>query len=115
MSFVELLDAGERVGRKDHQCFDCYRPIRKGCLHSFSVCKYEGSVYTIRSHSDCYKANDFYRKFHGLRDFDFDIDGIPPLADMISDAGEYEVDHAMLRGYYPHVVCRLELSDQNRG
>lgn len=112
MSYVQLLEDGERVGRRDHQCFDCYRPIRKGERHRFSTCAYEGRVYTIRSHCDCYQASDFYRKFHGLRLCDFDIDGIPPLADMISDAGEYHLDHEMLRGHFPHVVCRLEFSDQ---
>lgn len=112
MGYVELLNYGERKGRKDRQCFDCYRPIRKGQMHRFSTCAYEGSVYTLRQHIDCHKASDFYRKFHGLRDCDFDIDGIPPLADMISDAGEHKLDHAMLRGRFPHVVCRLEYSDQ---
>lgn len=115
MSYVELLDSGERVGRKVHQCFDCYRPIPKGVEHHFSTCVYEGSAYTLRSHCDCHDANAYYREFHGLRIQDFDIDGIPPLADMISDAGEYLIDHSMLRGYFPHVVCRLELSDQLAG
>ena len=111
MSMPELIDEGERVGRKAHQCFDCYRPIPKGLPHFFSTIRGDG-MYTLRFHRDCRAATDFYMKRAGLRIGDFDWDGIPPLADMISDGGEFDLDCAMLRGYFPHVVCRLEFSNQ---
>jgi hypothetical protein len=61
---------------------------------------------------DCYSASDFYRKFHDFDVWDFDMEGIPPLADMISDAGEFKADMWLLRGHFPHVVCRLEFFEQ---
>lgn len=112
MTYVQLLDEGVRVNRKPHRCFDCYKIIPKGSPHKFQSCAYEGRAYTIRQHVDCAEASEFYRKFHGLRDWDFDIDGIPPLADMISDAGEHESDFSMLRGRFPHVTCRIEFRYQ---
>jgi hypothetical protein len=109
-SYIEILNQGRRKARKDHQCYDCYRPIRRGDLHSFGTYKYD-DVYTIRHHIDCMEASEFYRKSHDFSYYDF-CDGIPPLADMISDAGERELDYNLLRGHYPHVVCRMEYSKQ---
>jgi hypothetical protein len=106
---IEVINEGHRTGRKAHQCFDCYREIPKGEAHFFQTCKYD-HVYTLRQHDDCRAASEFYREFHNLH-WDF-YDGIPPLADMISDGGEMELDHALLRGHFPHVVCRLELANQ---
>lgn len=110
MSYVTLLNDGTRQGRKPHQCFDCYRTIPAGHEHRFSTCKYD-HVYTLRMHLDCTAASEFYRKKVGLSDWDFD-DGIPPLADIISDGGEFAADCDMLRGRFPHVVARLELTEQ---
>ena len=104
------MNSGRVVGRKSHQCYDCYRAIPKGVSHDFATFKYD-DIYTLRWHDDCKKASEYYMEFHGLRFNDFD-DGIPPLADMINDMGERDIDHSMLRGKFPHVVCRLELSDQ---
>lgn len=110
MSYIHVLNEGVRKARKEHQCFDCYRPIPVGEDHFFQTCKSD-HVYTLRQHKDCRAASDFYRKFHKLPDWDFD-DGIPPLADMMRDYGERELDLAMLRGHFPHVVCRIEWHEQ---
>lgn len=107
---IDELNRGRVKGRKAHQCFDCYRMIPKGEEHDFATLKYD-YIYTLRWHDDCRKASEFYLKFHGLGFYDFS-DGFPPLADMISDAGESEADFSILRGRFPHVVCRLELNDQ---
>lgn len=107
---IEVLSEGTRKARKEHQCFDCYRPIVKGQVYAFQTCKYD-DVYTICQHQDCRAASEFYRKSSGLSFWDFD-DGIPPLMDIISDGGEYEADYNYLRGYFPHVVCRLEWHEQ---
>ena len=109
-AYIKILGQGLRVARKQHRCFDCYRPIRKGESYHFGTYKYD-DVYTLHHHIDCRAASDFYQKFHGLKYNDFD-DGIPPLSDMISDGGEREIDHATLRGHFPHVVCRMEYTDQ---
>ena len=110
MSYVRLLDSGVRKARRPHQCFDCYRTIPVGEVYAFSTCKYD-HVYTIFQHIDCRDASDHYRAIAGLRDYDFD-DGIPPLADIIRDGGEFRTDVDGLRGHYPHVACRLDLNEQ---
>ena len=103
---VEEIASGERRARKPHRCFDCYRTIPKGAMHHYFTVKYDG-VYTLHSHSDCHAAaleytSDWYA-------FDYD-DGIPPLANMISDSGEFQAECDRMRGYFPHVVARLELT-----
>lgn len=106
---IQELHRGQRKARKRHQCFDCYRDIVPGTVYNFGTFKMD-YVYTIKQHTDCAAASDFYRKFH---DLDYDCyDGIGPLADTISDGGEYKIDFDMLRGRFPHVVCRLELNEQ---
>ena len=109
MSYIETLNMGQRTARKAHQCYDCYRMIQKGELHQFGTFKYD-DVYTIRHHVDCYAASAFYIKFHDMRPYEM-YDGIQPLKDMISDGGESAIDYGMLRGRFPHVVCRMELGD----
>tara|TARA_R110002126_G_scaffold16615_1_gene66274 strand:+ start:2809 stop:3174 length:366 start_codon:yes stop_codon:yes gene_type:complete len=106
---IETLDRGTRKARKPHQCYDCYRMIAPGEVYEFGTFKYD-DVYTLKHHPDCMAASAHYIKFHGTY-YDH-YEGIQPLADMISDGGEFKLDHAMLRGHFPHVVCRLELSDQ---
>lgn len=108
MSYPVEIDQGERTARKPHQCFDCYRTIPAGERHYYFTGK-DGGIYTIRSHLDCHAAADEYIKRGYPSDY---WDGVPPLADMISDGGEFELDCNSLRGTFPHVVTRLELGEQ---
>ena len=111
MSYPEEINRGERTGRKEHQCFDCYRMIPAGKRHYFFTGKSDGEIYTLRSHIDCHAASDHYNSEDG-----FDLwDGVPPLRDMLSDSGEFEADCNMLRGHFPHVVFRLEWIEQIAG
>lgn len=110
MSYITVLNEGRRKARKPHQCFDCYRTIPVGEVHAFQTCKYD-HVYTIRQHTDCFEASEHYRTTAGISPWDYD-EGIPPLKDIIIDGGEFELDMARLRGRFPHVVCRLEISEQ---
>lgn len=112
MGCVLLIDEGVRVARKKHQCFDCYRPIYPGEEYYHATCTYEGQIYSIKQHTDCRAASEFYRKFIEFDVWSFDMDGIPPLADMISDGGEFVSDMDLLRGRFPHVVARMEYRDQ---
>lgn len=43
-----------------------------------------------------------------------DDEGIPPLRDQWIDSGEYRYECDNWRGFYPHVVARMELTDQLR-
>ena len=112
MSYATILDSGTRTARKEHLCFDCGRPIVPGAKYLFQVNTYEGCT-TIKQHPDCADASEHYRIAAGLLMSDF-WDGIPPLTEMISDGGEFDLDCALLRGHFPHVVCRLEFSRQKR-
>ena len=44
----------------------------------------------------------------------YDDEGFPPLRDDWCDSGEYENECNNMRGLYPHVVARMELTDQLR-
>lgn len=112
MSYVEVLNRGTRKARKEHQCFHCYRPIVKGEVYEFSTNKYD-YVYTLCAHKDCNEAALFYMDKIGTPSWDWE-DGYPPLADQISDNGEWDIDLNHIRGHFPHVTCRLEFHGQVR-
>jgi hypothetical protein len=59
-------------------------------------------------HTDCREAAlDYIR--HGYEP-DY-YDGIPPLHEMIWN-GDGQRDLDAMRGFWPHVVCRIELTHQ---
>ncbi|WP_300440242.1 hypothetical protein [uncultured Mameliella sp.] len=106
---IEVLAQGERRARKPHQCFDCYRKIGVGELHGYGTYKYD-DVYTLRYHLDCKKAAWAFFDFSGFEPFD---EGYPPLRDALCE-DEYRANIEWLRGRFPHVACRMELTDQLR-
>ena len=106
---IEVLSEGTRTARKPHQCFHCYRQIGPGERYGFQTCKYD-YVYTLKFHLDCEELASECRK---LADF-CDDEGWGPLRDQWCDSGEYESECNSWRGYYPHVVARMELTDQLR-
>ena len=108
---IETLASGERRARKPHQCFDCYRTIQTGERHHFFTGLCDGSAYTLRSHTDCHAAAMDYIADGYPPDYD---DGVPPLADMIGDSGEFQAECDRMRGFFPHVVARLELNRATR-
>jgi hypothetical protein len=107
--YVTVLDQGTRKAKKRHQCFHCYRDIVPGQTYGFQTCKYD-HVYTLSWHVDCEQLADECR---AIVDEYWD-DGWPPLRDMWLDSGEYSNECDGWRGFYPHVVARMELTDQLR-
>lgn len=102
------LDRGFRTARKTHECFHCCRDIVPGTKYGFQTNKYD-YVYTISWHLDC-------AALHGETcDGDWDDEGYPGLREMWCDDGEYYTMLEAYRGLYPHVIARLELTDQLRG
>ena len=108
---VQMLNQGIRKARKPHQCFHCYRNIVPGETYGFQTNKYD-HVYTIAWHLDCEELAAKYRR---LAAHDYDDEGWPGLRDEWCDSGEYRTECNAWRGHYPHVVARMELSDQLRG
>lgn len=106
---IEILGHGTRKARKEHQCWNCYRPIEKGTEYNYGTFKYD-DVYTIKSHKDCQDAASYHFQDYSYYDF---CDGYPPLLDHIND-GEGQIDIDALRGHFPHVACRLEFHSQKR-
>lgn len=110
MSAILLSEAHPRA-RKHHQCFHCYRSIALGEVHRKSTLKYDG-VYTLRMHLDCDALWDRYMKDNGLSYWGDFPDGSPPLANEFVDSGEFHMLCDAYRGYFPHVVARLEFNNQ---
>ncbi len=107
---VVTLDQGVRIAKKPHQCFHCYRDIAPKQAYGFQTNKYD-YVYTLCWHLDCEKLASHCR---ALADWYGDDDGWGPLRDMWKESGEYERECETWRGMYPHVVARMELTDQLR-
>lgn len=105
-----VLDQGVRTARKSHQCFHCYRDIAPGHEYGFQTNKYD-YVYTLSWHLDCDKLAT---ECHRLAGWPYDEEGYSPLRDEWCDSGEYASECTNWRGLYPHVVARMELSDQLR-
>ena len=107
---VVTLSEGTRRARKPHQCFHCYREIPERSVHGYQTNKYD-YVYTIRYHLDC---EDLASKCRRLSDMWGDEEGWGPLRDQWCESGEYQSECDTWRGLYPHVIARMELSDQLR-
>ena len=108
---VKTINQGTRTARKHHQCFECYRSIAPKTAYGFQTNVYDGAVYTLAWHLDCQECAHEYRKIGGMR---YDDEGFPPLRDEWCESGEYERECGWWRGLYPHVVARMELTDQLR-
>lgn len=107
MSDITVLCDKRVRARKHHKCFHCYRSIVPGESHQKQTNKYDGSVYSLRFHDDCQACFDQYLQDSGMRHYDF-YDGYPPLHDHWSDSGEIQSLCDQYRGYFPHVVTRME-------
>ncbi len=107
---VEVLAEGTRKARKPHQCFHCYRHIGVGEIYGYQTCKYD-DVYTLAYHLDC---DALASESRVLSEYRYDDEGCGPLRDEWCDSGEYENECQYWRGFYPHVVARMELTDQLR-
>lgn len=107
---VRTLAEGTRKARKAHQCFHCYREIPVGTVHGYQTNFYD-HIYTLRWHLDCEELASECRSWDDLRD----DEGWGPLRDQWCDNGEYNFECDHWRGQYPHVVARMELTDQLRG
>ena len=103
------LSGGRRRAKKPHQCFHCYRMIGAGEVYWYEVNKYDGHVYELKYHPDCKEAADRYQVYDLYGD-----EGYPPLRDDLAESGEYQWELDRMRGHFPHVVCRMELTDQLR-
>ncbi len=108
---VVVLAQGERTARKHHQCFECYRYIAPSERYGFQSNVYDGSAYTLRWHLDCQECALEYRKICGHT---YEDEGFPPLRDEWCESGEFDRECDWWRGLYPHVVARMELTDQLR-
>jgi hypothetical protein len=106
---VTILNCGTRTARKRHICFHCCRDIVPGTKYGFQTNKYD-DVYTLSWHLDC---EELAKKCRNLCDYAFD-DGWPGLRDEWCDNGEYFAECDAWRGFYPHVIARMELTDQLR-
>ena len=89
------------VARKPHRCDHCGRDIPPGCKYLRQRVIDGGDTWVFRSHEDCHELAV------ELMDGDF-LDGVSPLHEYCSN------EIAEWRGFYPHVVCRFDLSRQLR-
>lgn len=103
---VIIIAEGTRTGRKPHRCFHCQRPIPSGVLHGFQTNKYD-HVYTLRWHLDC---EDLAAQCRDASDYE--EEGWSGLRDEWCESGEYLAECNYWRGFYPHVIARMELTDQ---
>jgi hypothetical protein len=107
---IESLASGTRTARKPHRCFHCCRAIAPGTKYGYQTNKYD-YVYTISWHLDCEKLASEYRELIGQY-YDGDGEGWRGLREDWCDSGEYHINCDDFRGFYPHVIARLELTDQ---
>ena len=108
---VTVLVGSTRKARKYHKCWHCYNAIAPSQVYGYQTNVYDGNVYTLKWHLDCEDCAHECRK---LSDHNYDWEGFPPLRDDWIDSGEYQNECNNWRGFYPHVVARMELIDQLR-
>jgi hypothetical protein len=105
------LASGTRTARKEHWCFHCCRAIELGTSYGYQTNKYD-YVYTLAWHLDC---EELAHKCRLLSGEDYIDEGWPGLRELWCDRGEYYTGCDNWRGFYPHVIARMELTDQLRG
>jgi hypothetical protein len=108
--YLQMLSQGTRKARKVHRCFHCCRDIAPGTVYGFQTNKYE-DVYTIAWHLDCEELAAECRALSGGY---YDDEGWQGLREEWCANGEYYTECDYWRGFYPHVIARMELSDQLR-
>lgn len=107
---ITTLETRTRKAKKSHQCWHCYRTIEVGTRYGLQTNVHDGEVYTLRWHLDCQDCWLECIKVGGI----YCDDGLPPLRDDWIDSGDYRICLDAWRGFYPHVVARMELTDQLR-
>jgi hypothetical protein len=108
-SEVKTIAQGISTARKHHQCFECYRNIAPNQKYGFQTNIFDGRVYTLKWHLDCAACGSEYR----ISSY-YDDDGFPPLRDEWIESGEYKQICNNYHKLFPHVVARMELTDQLR-
>jgi hypothetical protein len=71
------------VARKQHQCWECTRPIEPGTLYRVDFTEYEGRTYSIKAHIECADAGMAL-----ARDMDIQDEGRDSLIEEITASGE---------------------------
>lgn len=106
---ARLLQEGNRVARKHHQCYHCGKYVAPGETYSYQNCVADGTAYRIKWHTDCQELFDRWVTDANLHSYDFD-DGYPPLYEAWSDEGgdAMALNCDFYRGRYPAVVARIE-------
>lgn len=108
MAIAELA-RGTRKTRKPHRCYDCGQALPIGSEVGFFTGAMDGSAYTLYHHPDCEEARHRIIEAMGLKWYDFDDDGQPPLIEILEGEDELAWAAMELRGHLPHVACRLDL------
>lgn len=106
---IMMLECGTRKARKPHKCWHCYRIIEAGTIYGYQANVCDGEVFTLKFHQDCNDCADYYGRINGTL---YGEDGTGPLRDQWADSGDYHICLDAWRGFYPHVVARMELTDQ---
>jgi len=108
---TDIITSGRRMARKTHRCFECCGSIDRGVVYGYQTNTCDGRIYTIRYHVDCDELAKEYFKICG---YTFDDGERAGLREEWCTNGEYHSECDLWRGYYPHVIARMELSDQLR-
>lgn len=109
------ISHGHRTARKQHRCFHCRRNIAVGESYYYQTVVYD-VIETLKMHTDCEAFAWAYIKISGYTYYDF-IDGYPPTYDLIvENLSPPELDGLFnsYRGYYPHVITRMEHNIQDQ-
>jgi hypothetical protein len=101
---VELISKSKPKARKYHQCDQCGRSIAPGTVYSRWLFKDGGDIWAWTSHQDCQQLAN---AIHRARELDWD-EGIR----LLDEWADYPEETAAWRGYFPHVICRLEFHGQ---
>ena len=104
---MQLISETKPIARKSHRCENCGHMIPKGTRYLRQFCVDGGDVWSWVTHQDCMDAARYLAK---LDDHDC-YEGIPPIRDYEGNSGVFP-DY--IRGRFPHVICRLELSKHRR-
>lgn len=95
---AQLVSEATPKARKRHFCEECGRDIVKGQTYKRQFISDGGDAWTFKAHTDCIEMSNELRTRNNLWGNDW-----YPIHEIVEGN-----DFNAWRGFYPHVVCRLE-------
>jgi hypothetical protein len=106
---VDFYAARNHTAAKPHRCECCNRTIPKGAVYTKAAGVWEGSFWSSSAHADCHLSYWAIREAMGADEMS------SGYIEELMGGGRHDARNILdlVRGKFPHVVCRIEFTLRN--